>query len=236
MRALLGFAVVTGLGILAGFAVFSVRANRQGPDDERWTARFPENPGDLVSTGRNPFFILEPGYTLRLADTMEELVITVLDETRMVDGVETRVVEERESEAGELIEVSRNFYAISRKTNAVYYFGEEVDVYSSGRLVGHEGAWEAGVDGARFGLMMPGLPLLGGRYYQEAAPGVAMDRAEIVSLTDSVNAPAGTFVDVLKTEESTPLEPGVLEYKYYGPGVGLLQDGSLRLVSFGQGG
>src|SRR5262249_39811573 len=147
------------------------------------------------------------------------LTITVLAETRSVDGVETRVVEERESKGGELVEVSRNFFAISKRLNDVYYFGEEVDIYKGGKVVSHEGAWLSGVSGAKFGLATPGSPLLGARYYQEIAPDVAMDRAEVVSLTETMETPAGKFTDVLKTIETTPLEPETRESKYYAAGV-----------------
>ena len=92
----------------------------------------------------------------------------------------------------------------------------------------------AGVNGARFGLMMPGTPLVGGRYYEEIAPGVAMDRAQVVSVTGSMTVPAGRFTNVLRVEETTPLERGEREYKLYAPGVGLLQDESLKLVEYGK--
>lgn len=186
------------------------------------------------STGRNPFFRLEPGYQLVLAGEEEgvakRLVVTVLNRTRMVDGVETRVVEERETEDGELVEVSRNYFAICNRTNSVIYFGEKVDIYEDGVIVGHEGEWLAGEDGARPGIIMPGTVLLGARYFQEVAPGVALDRAEIVSLTATVQTPAGRFTRCLRTRETTPLEPGEVEFKSYAPGIGLIQDGVLRLV------
>ena len=203
-------------------------------DDSAWTSEFPVEKGELVSTGRNPFFVLEPGYELVLEKGKERLTITVLEETRVVDGVETRVVEEREGEDGEVDEVSRNFFAISKRTNAVFYFGEEVDMYEDGKLVNHAGAWLSGVKGAKFGLIMPGQILLGARYYQEFAPGEAMDRAEIVSMSESMSTPAGEFKNCLKTEETSPLEPKSREHKVYAPGVGLLQDGSLKLVRYGK--
>ncbi|PYV14117.1 MAG: hypothetical protein DMG07_12705 [Acidobacteria bacterium] len=159
--------------------------------DASWTAEFPVEKGELSASGRNPYFILEPGYQLVLEEGKERLTVTVLDETRMVEGVETRVLEERETKAGKLVEVSRNYFAISKRTNSAFYFGEEVDAYKDGKVAGHEGAWLAGVKGARFGLMMPGQVLLKGRYYQELAPGVAMDRAEIVSMSETVKTPAG---------------------------------------------
>jgi hypothetical protein len=150
-----------------------------------------------------------------------------------VDGVETRVVEERESKREALVEVSRNYYAISKRTNSVYYFGEDTDIYKNGKVVKHEGSWLAGVNGARFGLMMPGTPLIGGRYYEEIAPDVAMDRGQIVSVNGTIKVPAGSFTNVLRVEETTPLERGEREYKRYAPGVGLLQDESLELVNSG---
>jgi hypothetical protein len=207
-----------------------------GPKDEGgWMETFSVEKDDWTSTAKNPWFILEPGYTLALEGGGERLVVTVLGETRIVDGVETRVVEERESEDGELIEVSRNFFAASKKTNDVFYFGEEVDIYEGGKIVSHHGAWIAGKDGARFGLMMPGKPVVGMKHYQEIAPGAAMDRAEVVSLNETVRTPIGTFSDCLKVAETTPLEPGNREFKLYAPGVGLLQDGGLKLVEFKNG-
>jgi hypothetical protein len=161
------------------------------------------------------------------------LTVTVLDETRVVDGVETRIVEEREEADGELVEVSRNFLAISRRSNDVYYFGEEVDEYEGGKVVGHPGAWLAGQAGARFGLMMPGTPLLGARYQQETAPGVAMDRAEIVSLTKEMETPAGRLADCLDVRETTPLEPDV-SHKRYARDIGMVADAGLRLVRHGR--
>jgi hypothetical protein len=220
--------------LLASSAIVSLTAQGVPSVDRTWTADFVINPGELVTTGRNPYFILEPGYVLTLEDRDTRLVITVLDETIRVDNVDTRVVEERETAKGALIEISRNFFAISTRTNAVFYFGEDVDMYKDGKVVSHEGAWRSGVKGARFGLAMPGLPLQSAKYYQEIAPGIAMDRAEIVGLTETVKTPAGQFRNVLKVLETTPLEPGVREFKYYANGVGLVQDGDVRLVKYGK--
>jgi hypothetical protein len=204
-----------------------------GQADQTWTDQFGVERAELTSSGRNPYFVLEPGYRLTFEDGDERLVITVLPDTKMIDGVETRVVEERESKGDALVEISRNYFAISKRTNSVFYFGEDVDIYKNGKITKHEGSWLAGVNGARFGLAMPGQPLLGGRYYQEIAPGVAMDRAQIVSMTGTLKTPAGSFTNVLRVEETTPLERGAREYKLYAAGVGLLQDESLKLVTHG---
>jgi hypothetical protein len=157
-------------------------------------------------------------------------VITVLDETRVIDGITTRVVEERETIDGELFEVSRNFFAFCTETNSAFYFGEEVDFYEDGEIIGHEGSWLHGRDGARAGLQMPGLPLLGARYYQEIAPGVALDRAEILRLDETLTTPAGRFTGLLVTEETTPLEPDARERKLYAPDIGLIRDGAALLT------
>jgi hypothetical protein len=188
----------------------------------------------LVSTGRNAFFVLEPGYQLVLEEGKDRLVVTVLNETKKVDGVETRIVEERETNDGQLVEVSLNYFAISRRTGNVYYFGEDVDMYKGGKIVSHEGSWLSGVDGARFGLMMPAVPLLGARYQQEVAPKVALDRAEIVGVSQTLKTPAGEFKNCVKTKETTPLEPDALEHKVYAPGIGLVQDAGLTLVRHGK--
>ena len=189
----------------------------------------------LASAGRNPYFILEPGYQLRLEtpDGKDYLLITVLDETKVVDGVETRVVEERETEHGQIVEVSRNFFAVSKESGDLYYFGEEVDTYEDGKVTGHAGAWQAGVDGAKAGLMIPGKPTVGQKAYQEMAPKVAMDRFEVASLKEAVTTPAGKFDSCLKVIESSALEKGE-ETKLYAPGVGLLRDEDFRLVKYGK--
>lgn len=201
---------------------------------QHWQQRFTADVTRLATTGRNTFFILDPGYRLTLEGTEHgrpaRLVLTVLADTKTIGGVDTRVVEERETAAGEMVEISRNYYAIDPGTHDVYYFGEDVDTYTRGRLAGHEGGWHHGAGGAQFGLMMPGAPAIGQRYYQEQAPRVALDRAEVVSLDERVATPAGVFQHCLKTKESTPLESGT-EFKWYAPGVGLIVDGSLRLVS-----
>ena len=201
---------------------------------DAWTAEFPIAKDELISTGRNPYFILEPGHYLILEGDNTRLIITVLNETKMVDGVETRVVEERELKSGELAEVSRNFYAISKRTNDVFYFGEDVNFYKDGQVVNHEGAWLAGLGDAKFGMIMPGQVSQNVAYYQELAPNVSMDRAKIVSMSETIETPAGKFTGCLKVEETTPLKSDTLEFKYYAPGIGLVRDGALKLVEVGK--
>lgn len=166
------------------------------------------------------------------------LLITVLRESRWirvdvggrVPTVGTHVVEERDYEDGELFEVSRNFYAICARTHDVFYFGEDVDFYENGEIVGHGGSWLAGKDGAMPGIIMPGTFLLGSRYFQEIAPGVALDRAEHVRMGVTVETPFGILEHCVEVRETTPLEPGSESRKFYAPRIGLVADGVLRLV------
>ncbi len=128
--------------------------------------------------------------------------------------------------------MSRNFFAVCKQTNGIYYFGEEVDIYKNGIKTAGKDAWAAEGNN-RAGLAMPGLALLGARYYQEIAPNRAMDRAEIVGTNETKQTPAGAFTNCLKTEETTPLEPREKEFKFYAPGIGLIQDEDLLLVKYG---
>jgi hypothetical protein len=227
------------LGMLALLSVPAAGAGDPPAEPQRpYLETFNVDPKEFASTGRNTYFILEPGYVLHFKGKDEakkaELRITVLNETRMVAGIETRVVEERETSNGVPTEISRNFFAISRVTNDVYYFGEEVDSYKNGKVVDHEGTWLAGEGDNRYGMAMPAVPTVGQRYYQEIAPKLAMDRAEIVSLTETMTTPAGTFDNVLKTKETSLLEPDDEEFKYYAPGIGLIRDGGLKLQKYGK--
>lgn len=206
----------------------------QAPQKTEFRTAFSVDKAKLSSTGKGTYFILEPGYTLHFQSGQDTLVVSVLEETKVVDGVTTRVVEERETEGGKLAEVSRNYFAIDNATGDVYYFGEDVDEYKNGRVTGHEGAWLSGVSGAKFGLIVPGAPKVGDRYYQESAPKVAMDRAEVVATNAEIEVPAGTFKNCLRTKESSALESGS-EDKYYAPGVGLIKDADFVLVKIERG-
>jgi hypothetical protein len=198
-----------------------------------WQKEFNISERTLVPTGRNQYFVLEPGFQIILEGRNEKVSITVLDETTEVAGVTTRVVEEREWKNGGLVEVSRNFFAICTETNDVFYFGEDVDIYKDGEVVKQSGEWRAGEGNAKAGMIMPGRPSVGLKHYQEIAPGVAMDRAEIVSLEETLKTPAGVFSGCLKTQETTPLNRLESEYKTYAPGIGLIQDENLLLIEYG---
>lgn len=195
---------------------------------------FEIQPEDLATTGANRYWVLEPGYRIVLEGGGARIAITVLDETVRVGPVETRVVEEREWQGGRLVEVSRNFYAMSRSTGDLYYFGEDVDIYQGSRIVGHEGSWRAYEGENRPGLMMPGRPEPGMRYFEEVAPGVAMDRAEIVSADSTLDTPGGvTLEGCLQVLETSALNPAERSNKVYAPGIGLVLDDGAAVVFHG---
>lgn len=208
------------------------RAQPTSVKDLQFTKSFPLTQCTFATSGRTPYFVLEPGHTLVLRNAKrDQLTVTVLDRTEVVGGVTTRVVEERHTEDGVLIEVSLNYFAICAENRSVYYFGEAVDNYKNGKVDNHSGAWRHGTAGAAAGLAMPSLPLIGARYHQEVAPGAAMDRAEIVSVDGALRTPYGALDHVLVTRETSPLEPRVVEFKSYAPGIGLVKDEDMLLVS-----
>jgi hypothetical protein len=211
---------------------------------QEFTTEFDRERCTFATTGSNPYFPLWPGYALLLEGEEEddegeiveiEALLTVTTDTELVDGVLTRVVEERESEDGELVEVSRNFMAHCRETGDVWYFGEDVDDYEDGEIVGHEGGWRAGIGGALPGLIMPGTPLLGARFQQELALGVAEDRGEVVALEENVTIGGVTFERVLRILDTNALSPSSEgDVKLYAHGIGIVADEELELTEVTQ--
>jgi len=223
----------------------TLKDGSQKTKNDRFTTEFRLEDCTFLTQGSNPYFILEPGYQLVLEGVDDKalvrIVITVLDETETINlpdigPIETRVVEEVETADGELVEISRNFFAICDKTNDVFYFGEDVDIFDPDGTVSHEGAWRAGEpdeDGlAEPGIIMPGTFLLGSRYYQEQAEGIAQDRAEHVEMGLEITVPAGEFSECVRVIETTPLEGGKSE-KIYCAEVGLVIDDVFELVDYG---
>jgi len=200
----------------------------------------PETGGPFSLEGASEFFPLVVGNMSVLEgvdvdDEGEEVEIriesNVLDETEMVAGVETRVVEESEFEDDELVEVARDFYAVL-EDGTVCYFGEDVDNYEDGMVVDNEGAWRAGENGNKPGIIMPGDPQVGQIYRQEDAPGVAEDQAENIALGEELDVPAGVFDNTLNVEDCNPLEEDARDEKVYVSGIGIAKDEAAELVSF----
>jgi hypothetical protein len=197
-------------------------------DDAAWRRSFDVDPKNLGTVGNNRYFPLTPGLRIHLSDGSETVVFSILDATKVVDGVETRVVEERETEDGELVEISRNYFATDRTTGNVYYFGEDVDIYEDGKVVSHDGAWLSGVNGVKFGMIMPGKPSVGDKFYLEHAPG-AVERVEIVEVDAQLETPLRSFAELVRCQEHDVLDGGV-SHKWYAAGIGMVGDDEMRVV------
>jgi hypothetical protein len=149
--------------------------------------------------------------------------VEVTSETKTILGVEAVVVNDTVTDQqGNLIEQTLDWFAQDREGN-VWYMGEDSKAYAHGQVVSTEGSWEAGVDGAQPGIIMEARPAAGDFYSQECASGVAEDQAKVLDLTASVKSPYGDFGHALLTRETTPLEPGTAENKFYAQCVGLVR-------------
>jgi hypothetical protein len=175
----------------------------------------------------NPFFTFETGKTYiyegQTEDGLEHTEVRRLEDTRVVMGITCVVVNDKVWLDGTLIEDTDDWYAQDNDGN-VWYMGEDVDNFNNdGTFKDHGGAWEAGVDGARPGIVMPANPQAGMAYRQEYYFNEAEDEAEIIELGVTVTTPYGTFENCIKTREWTELEPDVNENKIYAPGTGVVK-------------
>ncbi len=181
------------------------------------------NPSDFTPKITNKFFQLTPGktwvYESQTEQGTERIETKVLGKTKVVMSVKTVVVWNREWLNDQLIEDTMDYYAQDKKGN-VWYFGEHSKEFEGGKLVSTKGSWEAGKDGAKPGIIVKSLPRVGDSYRQEYYLGRAEDMGEVVALEQTVSVPYGTLSGCLKTKDWTPLEPDVVEFKYYCPQVG----------------
>jgi hypothetical protein len=178
------------------------------------------DPADYSTTITNPYLPLRPGAEWVYRVGKQRDVVTVTEQTkRMASGIEARVVRDVVTEKGAPTEVTDDYYAQDRKGN-VWYLGEATTVFKNGKPASTEGSFEDGVDGARGGIAMPAHPKIGMRYKQEFYKGHAEDRAKIVSLDERVKVPLKRYRHTLMTLETSPVEPDVLEAKFYARGVG----------------
>ena len=208
--ALLGVALLTGSTPAAGAPT--------GP-----------NPGDFANPTPNPYFPLRPGLVTRLRGSEDgqhfREVVLVTHHTKVVDGIRCRVVRDVVRRLdGSLAEKTHDWYAADRQGN-VWYFGERTATYHrDGSLESREGSWQAGVDGARPGTIMPADPHPTDAYRQEYQRGVAEDQAWIVQRGMRRTVPAGRYDRVVRSFEWARLEPGVVSEKFYAPGVGTIAE------------
>jgi hypothetical protein len=198
-------------------------------------------PKDFVGKIDNPYFPLKPGTVFRYRgsegqDRLRDRVF-VTHKTKMIEGVKARVVRDRVWINGEPEEKTSDWYAQEKRGN-VWYLGES----SFDRIHGHwkrsDGSWKTGRDGAKAGILMQAHPKVGETYRQEYYKGHAEDVAKVLSRNASRSVPYGSFDHVLKTKEWTPLEPNVVDHKFYARGIGdiaeaMVKGGSekLKLIS-----
>jgi hypothetical protein len=183
------------------------------------------NPADFTTQIDNPYFPLPVGaqWHIRVTNqegTVQQQVIRVTDKTRkMGDGVTARVVHDVVSEGGRPVEITEDWYAQDKNGN-VWYFGENTAEISANGTRDTSGSFEAGVNGADAGIAMLADPTAGQTYREEYYVGRAEDRTSVLALEQQAEVPFGHFRNALLTEDYSPVEPNVLELKFYAPGVG----------------
>jgi hypothetical protein len=182
------------------------------------------DPNDFVAVIDNPWWPMPVGAEWTYSETDEEgtvfkIVVTVTDQTKEIMGITATVVHDLATEDGEPVEDTLDWYAQDRAGN-IWYLGEDTKEYENGEVVSTDGSWESGVDGAYPGVIVPAEPIVGQGYRQEYLAGEAEDQAFTLSLGEMVQVPAGSWQGVMMTKEFTPVEPDVLEYKWYAQGVG----------------
>jgi hypothetical protein len=183
------------------------------------------NPAEFTVEIDNRYWPMRPGSRSVFRETdgeggVQRDVVTVTGKTRTIaDGIEARVVHDVARKGGRPVEITDDWYAQDAESN-VWYLGEKTAEYEAGKVVSRAGSWEAGVDGAQPGVVMPADPRSGMAYRQEYYAGEAEDRAKVLSVEEQVEVPAGHYTGALLTKDVTRLEPRLVEYKLYAPGVG----------------
>jgi hypothetical protein len=204
------------------------------------------DPADFVSTIDNPYWPMKPGnrWVYRETDvegTEQRVVVTVTNRTKAIQGIDATVVHDRVTEDGELVEDTFDWYAQDSAGN-IWYLGEDTTEFENGKPKSREGSWEHGVDGAYAGIIVPANPQPGRAYREEYYKGHAEDEAEVLSLSGTAEVPFDAFEGLMQTRNTTPLEPNLVEEKFYARGIGVVlaltvSGGSDReeLVSFTSG-
>jgi hypothetical protein len=185
------------------------------------------DPASFVDVIDNPYFPMLVGsewiYEGESDGEAERVEIIVTDEPKTVMGIAATVVRDSVYVEDELVEDTYDWFAQDQEGN-VWYLGEDSTEYENGEAVSTEGSWEAGVDGALPGIVMPAEPAVGDAFRQEFYVGEAEDMFEIIEVGGSVEVPAGSFDEVVTTSDWNPLEPEVIEEKQYAPGVGKIRE------------
>jgi hypothetical protein len=188
---------------------------------------FPIDPSRFTTEIDNPYWPMKPGsqWVFRETDaegSVSKVVVTVLDKTKMIaNGVEARIVHDQVSQQGEIKEDTYDWYAQDADGN-LWYLGEDTTEYENGKPKTKEGSWEAGVDGAEAGIIMPANPQVGMTYREEYYKDHAEDGASIISTDALAKVPYGRFTGGVQTRNFSGIEPDVIEEKIYAKGVGVV--------------
>jgi hypothetical protein len=176
------------------------------------------DPASFSTRIDNQWMPLAPGsvWVYREGKTTDR--VEVLHRTKVIDGVRTRVVHDVAKEGGRVIEDTFDWFAQDLAGN-VWYLGEDTKEFSGHGPPSAKGSWQAGVNDAQAGVVMPAKPKLGQSYRQEYLKGEAEDRARVLSLDESAQVPAGYYKRTLMTKDYSPLER-LVEHKFYARGVG----------------
>ena len=182
------------------------------------------DPAGFTTEIDNPYWPMSPGSRWAYRETdgkggVQRVDVTVTNQTKVIDGIETIVVHDLVTEKGEKVEDTLDWYAQDSDGN-IWYLGEDTKEYENGKVVSTEGSWEAGVDGAQAGIIVPAKPEQGLAYREEYYAGQAEDAAEVLSTEGRAEVPSGSFSGTLITRNFTPLEPNVAELKFYARGIG----------------
>lgn len=186
---------------------------------------FDLDPTRFTTDINNPYWPMQPGtrWTYREVDTdgteLQTVVVVTTQTEAMANGVTARVVRDTLTRGGEIVEDTIDWYAQDLEGN-VWYLGEDTAEYEGGVVASTAGSWQAGVDGALPGVIVPGDPQPGLVYRQEYYAGQAEDNGAVVSLSETADVPYGHFDTLMKTADTSGLEPNVLEHKFYARGVG----------------
>jgi hypothetical protein len=179
---------------------------------------------DFVEVIDNPYWPMAPGSRWVFTQTdfegnRERIEITVTNRKKLVQGIEATVVHDVVTSDGELVEDTFDWYAQDKDGN-LWYLGEDTTEFENGKAVSKAGSWEAGVKGAQAGVFLPGNPEVGASFRQEYLEGEAEDQTKILSLDEQIAGPTGSYKGVVMTKDWTPLQPEILEHKFYAKGVG----------------
>lgn len=180
---------------------------------------------NFVSEVTNPYFSLPNGrkwiYEGNAEGEKERIQVEVTNREKFVMGIKMTVVRDRVWVDGELEEDTFDWFAQDKDGN-VWYFGEQVDNYEDGKIVNHDGSWEAGIDGAKPGLIMKANPNVGDSYVQEYLKGEAEDMGEVLGINQTVKIKLKKYSNCLLVKDWNPLEANSSEHKFYSKEVGFL--------------